>query len=1075
MESRLGLDAGSTTVKVVLWRDGLVVRSAYLRHHGDPLRAAGRALAEVAPAPLDVRPFLTGSAARLLAARWQAPIVHEVSAVAGAASRRHPRARTIVELGGQDAKLVMIEPDPAGGSPRAHMTMNDRCAAGTGVTIDRCLLRLDLSPERAATVAFDPARVRPLSAKCGVFAETDLVNLARAGAPPEVLVASLADAIVAQNLAVLARGVTPRPLVLLLGGPHVYLPAIVAAWRHRLAARWREPGAPAPVTPEAPGAPDVLVPADALLFAAIGACEVGAARHPDAPAVSTRRLAAALDGPRALAADVRLDTPLVDEPARSRPRAPHRRRGPRAPGAPYLVGIDAGSTACKAVVTTLDGELLAARGRRSVDPVGDARELLAELERTLGLAPLAPRAVGVTGYAAGVLAPALGGDVHEVLETVAHARAARAAEPGVDVVCDVGGQDIKILALDGSGAIRDFRLSSQCSAGIGMVLEATARELDVPLAAYAERALAAKRAPWFGDACVVFLDANRITFQRQGFTPDEILAGLARALPRVIWTQVMNGAHPASLGRTFVLQGGVQRNRAAVLAQRDWLAAAVPGARVVVHPLAAEAGALGAALAAGDALAAGAIAARPPRPLAGATRIDVRSDEDTRCGLCANRCPRVFVSVTDAADGAAAAAAPAVHVTGHACAEGAVAVPAPGASRGVARRKRRRAPNLLAEEVKLLFAAGSPAAARHRPPRRVRVGIPRTLAMYRAAPFFRGYLEAAGVAPADVVFSPVTSPALWRAGAHHGSSDPCFPVKVSLAHVHHLLHRVHDRGRPLDVLFVPHVTHALTPVTHVRDSASCPVVAASPALVRASLGDELARRGIAIVDPLVTLTRPELLREQMFAAFAPLLALSRAASDAAVTAGLAAMRAVDDALGAAARDVLDELERTPGRGAVLVLARPYHVDPGLDHRLGEELQALGYPAFSCRAIPRDADYLRRLFQAELAAGTIADPFDVRDLAPECVNSGAAERLWAARFAARHGRLGVVDLSSFKCGQDAPLYAPVREVLDAAGVVTCSLHDLDETRPVASLRLRLRTFAHALAARGLAPAPAPEAS
>jgi len=1069
MESRLGLDAGSTTVKVVLWRDGVVVRSAYLRHHGDPLRAAPHAISEVAPSPLAVRPFLTGSAARLFAARWHAPIVHEVSAVAGAASRRYPRARTIVELGGQDAKLVMIEPDPAGGSPRAHMTMNDRCAAGTGVTIDRCLLRLDMSPERAASVTFDPSCVRPLSAKCGVFAETDLVNLARAGAPHEVLVASLADAIVAQNLAVLARGATPRPLVLLLGGPHVYLPAIAAAWRYRLAALWRASGAR---TPDVSGAcdkhdasdePDVVVPADALLFAAIGACEVGAARHPDTPAVSTRELADALDGPRELAADVRLDTPLVEDPTQPRLHAVHRRHAPRVP---YLVGIDAGSTACKAVVTTLDGELLAARGRRSVDPVGDARELLVELERALGSAPLEPRAIGVTGYAGGVLAPTLGGAVHEVLETVAHARAARAAEPGVDVVCDVGGQDIKVLALDGSGAIRDFRLSSQCSAGIGMVLEATARELDVPLDTYAERALAATRAPWFGDACVVFLDANRITFQRQGFSPDEILAGLARALPRVIWTQVMNGAHPASLGRTFVLQGGVQRNHAAVLAQREWLASAVPGARVVVHPHAAEAGALGAALAAGDALAAGTIAVRPPRALGAAAQVDVRSDESTRCGLCPNRCPRVFVSVP----GETATAPPAIHVTGHACAEGAVAVPPRGASRGVARRKRRRAPNLIAEEVKLLFSVGAPAAARHRPPRRLRIGIPRTLAMYRAAPFFRGYLETAGVDGADIVFSPVTSPALWREGAHHGISDPCFPVKVTLAHVHHLLHRVHDRGRPLDLLLVPHVSHALTPVTHVRDSASCPVVAASPGLVRASMSEELARRGVAIVDPLITLTRPDLLRDQMFDAFAPLLGLSRDTSDAAVAAGTAAMRAIEDVLGAATREVLDELDRTPGRGAVLVLARPYHADPGLNHRLGEELQALGYPVFGCRAIPRDADYLGRLFHAELAAGVIADPFDVRDLAPEIVNSGAAERLWAARFAARHGRLGVIDLSSFKCGQDAPMYGPVRDILDAAGVVTCSLHDLDETRPVASLRLRLRTFAHALAARGLAPAP-----
>jgi predicted nucleotide-binding protein (sugar kinase/HSP70/actin superfamily) len=131
---------------------------------------------------------------------------------------------------------------------------------------------------------------------------------------------------------------------------------------------------------------------------------------------------------------------------------------------------------------------------------------------------------------------------------------------------------------------------------------------------------------------------------------------------------------------------------------------------------------------------------------------------------------------------------------------------------------------------------------------------------------------------------------------------------------------------------------------------------------------------------------------------------------------------------------------------VLVLARPYHADPGINHRLGEELQALGYPVLTVRSLPLDP--------------TTAD---LGDLAPDCANSGSAERLWGARFAARHGGMGVVDLSSFKCGQDAPTYAPIREILDRAGIVTCRLHDLDETRPVTSLRVRLLTFAAALRA------------
>ena len=161
--------------------------------------------------------------------------------MAAAVRARYPEARSVIELGGQDAKLIWFEGE------RAHMSMNDRCAAGTGVTIERCLRRLGL--EGAAEVAYDAAAVRPVSAKCGVFAETDSVNLARAGAGPVALVSSLADAIVVQNLAVLARGMTPEPCSILLGGPHVYLPALAGAWRRRLGELWRDRGIVVPDQP----------------------------------------------------------------------------------------------------------------------------------------------------------------------------------------------------------------------------------------------------------------------------------------------------------------------------------------------------------------------------------------------------------------------------------------------------------------------------------------------------------------------------------------------------------------------------------------------------------------------------------------------------------------------------------------------------------------------------------------------------------------------------------------------------------------------------------------------------------
>jgi len=1033
----VGLDVGSTTVKVVVTSDRSAPVVRCTRHQGRLAETVASLLAEVLPPRARVAVTGSGSA---VAAPLGAYGVHEVTAAAEAVARRHPEAGTLIDLGGQDAKLVTFERGgPDGAKP--YVAMNDRCAAGTGVTLERCLRRIGVSAEAARWAVYRAEEVHPLSARCGVFAETDLVNLARRGVGVDALVASLADAIVKASLAALARGLTPKAPVVLLGGPHVFLPALTLAWRRHLAALWKERG-----VEHDPRGRDVFVPDDALYYPALGAalrCE------PEARSRSRSWLlrAAATARPASLAREERaLDPspthgerpawPLVD-----------------APVGRYALGIDAGSTVTKAVVLDGSRRLVAQSQRASGDPADDARSLLSEVKASLAeVDPGATlSAIAVTGYGSAWVAPLVGADL-EVVETLAHARSARAVMPGVEVVCDVGGQDIKVLALDPDGSLREFWVSSQCSAGIGMVLESTAREFGVERDRYAERAFAALRAPRFEDGCVVFVDAARVGMQREGYEPGEILAGLARALPRIVWTQVMNGVSPATLGRSVLLQGGVQRNEAAVRAQVDHLDATVPGVRVAVHPYPELAGALGAAL-----LALDGASARAPRPLH-LPVATLRTSDELRCNLCENRCPRAELELVEKGERRS-------FLVGHGCEAGGEASPREGALR----RKQReaRVPDLYSYEARQLFAPDPSVKALRRLSRPLRIGIPRVLAWYRAAPFFRAYLEALGVAPRDVVFSPATTESLWREGAHHGSTDPCFPVKVTLAHVHHLLHRVHDRGRRLDALFVPRVTHAVTPVRHAADCASCPVVASSPALVRASFGgDALAGRGIALLDPEVALSQPERLRSQMFGAFRALLGMSRDESDAAVAAGAAAVRRFEARLHSRAGALLSAASK--GRGAVLVLARPYHADPGISHHVGAELQSLGYPAMSTRATPRDEPWLRGIMADELRRGVIEDPFDVRDLLPECDNSGGGERLWAARVAARHGGLGVLDLSSFKCAQDAPTHAPIRALLSQSGTAYCSLHDLDETRPRISLRMRLRTFARSMHERGLGP-------
>src|SRR5581483_8122115 len=254
------------------------------------------------------------------------------------------------------------------------------------------------------------------------------------------------------------------------GGPHAFVPALAELWRRHLAARWRELGI------QVDRGDDVVVPRHAAYFAAEGALAV------DRPA---RRLAFA-GGSRERRQGAALPTEVLHAD------------GPtaigRAPRGDLTLGIDAGSTTIKAVV--LDARDVVARRiyRKSEHgPLEDARALFEDLERSLGERAANIKAFGVTGYAADVLAPVFGADAAPV-ETIAHARGAIHFVPDADVVCDVGGQDIKVLVLE-KGAVRDFRLSHQCAAGNGALLEAVARDLGVPMDCFAEVAFGAKRAP----------------------------------------------------------------------------------------------------------------------------------------------------------------------------------------------------------------------------------------------------------------------------------------------------------------------------------------------------------------------------------------------------------------------------------------------------------------------------------------------------------------------------------------------------------------------------------------------------
>jgi predicted CoA-substrate-specific enzyme activase len=1104
----IGMDVGSTTVKAVVLDPATkeILWSDYQRHHTkqpEYVLSMLEAILKSFPDKSleDWKIFVTGSGAGPLCGPTGGKFVQEVNAVSLAVEHLHPDVGSVIELGGQDAKIIMFRTNEASGEKTANASMNDKCASGTGATIDKCFLKVNAPPELVTQLHFDDSKLHHVAAKCGVFAETDIVNLIKSGIPSNEVLCSLADAIVLQNLSVLTRGGTLKHRVLLLGGPNTYLPFLQECWRLRIPQTWDERGYPYPK--DMPVEELIFVPKNSQYYAAYGAVLYGLHEAEDvgmlAPLdklsdyITTGRKARLGDsaGPPLAKTPDELDNFKKQyaipkfEPATFEPGEVVR----------AVIGLDGGSTSSKAVLVDVEsGRILAKAYQLSKgNPIQDAKELLANLRDQVAgqKAKLEVMGFGATGYAADVLEQCVMSDVN-IVETVAHMMSAVHFFGDVDVICDIGGQDIKVLFMK-NGDIGNFRLSNSCSAGNGMLLQATSDSFGVPVTQFADVAFKAELAPKFSYGCAVFLETDRVNFQKEGFSKEEMLAGLAQVLPKNVWQYVVQIPRMASLGKKFVLQGGTQYNLAAVKAQVDYIRERVPGAEVYVHPHTGEAGAIGAAMETVR------IVKRRGRSTfigidaAIALEYTTKNDDETTCHFCENNCKRTFID-TKRPDGSKSR-----YIAGFSCEKGTVESKEAMLSLVEERKKiAKQFPNLVDYEgkrafmhvydttpmpaegasiddveikrgifgqrrvnIKRPFKRSSKEAWEAR--RKIRIGIPRVLNLYSTGPFFRAYFEALGIPKTNVVFSDETTEELWVKGGKYGSIDPCYPSKVAQAHIHHLLFDQHTEKRPLKYIFFPILTHVPNWIVDTMDNASCPIVAGAPDVMKAAFTKEVdffATRGIEYIDPALSFVEPTLMHRRLFETFGPRLGVTEDENDFACKEAWKALDAFDRDLQEKGRAILDTVE-SEDRVAILMLGRPYHSDPGLNHGIPEEFQVLGYPVISVRSIPRDAKYLERFYKQDIEQGRCKTALELNHVWPENYSVNSSQKVWAAGFAARHPNVVVLDLSSFKCGHDAPTYGLIDSIIETSKTPYAALHDIDANKPGGSIKIRVKTYAHAL--------------
>lgn len=1081
---RAGIDVGSTTVKAVvidaetesvLWKD-------YRRHETRQIETLldflQRMEAEAGISPENCRVFMTGVGGNMLADPIGAKFVQEVLAAALMVERHCPEAASFVEIGGQDAKIVILRKDPETGRIKKVPSMNDKCAGGTGAVIDKISKKLGIPLEGLSQLRYAGIRIHPVAGKCGVFAETDINSLQKQGIPAEELMASLFEAFVLQNLRVLARGHTLLPHVLLLGGPNAFIPGMREAWQHNIRIRWEERGVeiPAGVTVEEL----IRAPQDAEYFGALGAAEFGKEEEAEVGhylgltqlknlylGQSEGQSRGGLGIPALVGSEEEVQT-FLKEYAPPPFVPPIFKPGDTARG---FIGVDGGSTSTKAVLLSLEGEVLARAYQLSKgNPIEDTIEILEKLRRQIENqgAQIEVLGAATTGYAKDTLRDVICADV-ALVETVAHTKSALHYYGAPDAIVDVGGQDIKLMILK-DGRVKDFKLNTQCSAGNGYFLQAISEGFGFQVEQFADVAFTARKMPVFPYGCAVFLQADIASFQGQGWKPNEILAGLAAVLPKNVWLYIAKIPNLPELGTRFILQGGTQNNLAAVKAQVDFINQRFAGSglkpEITVHKHAGEAGAIGAAFEAMTLWQQGRKTSFIGLDAVRNIQYQTTVGEETRCHFCKNHCLRTFIDI-GAENGNGASGNGRRRLIVATCEKGTVEdLDAMKAIQAGLDAAREASPNLLEYAGREIWkyhpsekTAPKTKISRQTAEKRekIRIGIPRVLGMYGYAPLFHCYFESLGVLSGNIVYSDFTNEEMFRVGSNRGSIDPCYPSKLALAHIHNLLFEKHRR-KPLDCIFFPMFDVLRSPL-NIRASNACPTTALTPEVVRAAFTKErdlFAENGVIYLDPLLDLSKPDLLARQMFAAWGVILKLSKAENLRAIHSGYDALDRYESDIQRKAREILDRLEEECGVGIVL-LGRPYHHDPGVNLGIPEELQKRGYPIFSQATLPMDRDLLERLFGEEVKEGIISDPMDVGDVWKHTFSANSSNKLWAAKFTARHPNLIAVELSNFKCGHDAPIYATIEKIIETSGTPYFAFKDIDENKPTGSIKLRVETI------------------
>jgi len=770
---RIGIDIGSTTVKIVLLDDNdTVLYRSYERHRSRVREKTAEILKTLSGrlSGQQVRVAITGSAGLGVAKAANIEFVQEVFATAGAVERFRPETDVVVELGGEDAKIIFL----TGG---LEERMNGSCAGGTGAFIDQMATLLNVTSDELDDMSLRHERLYSIASRCGVFAKTDIQPLLNQGARKEDVAASIFQAVVNQTIAGLAQGREIKGTVLFLGGPLYFFKGLRERFVQTLKLSDEQ----------------AIFPENGDVFVAIGAaCYAGE----NSKKIGFEELLERIENASSQSETTNTLPALFNNEEEYRVFCErHEKNCPPAIDADHYtgdayLGVDAGSTTTKLVLITPDGGILYSYYASNLgNPVAVVHEQLYTIYHTFG-DRVTIRGSAVTGYGEDLIRNAFSLDAG-LVETVAHYRAARHFNPDVDFIIDIGGQDMKCFKIR-DGAIDSILLNEACSSGCGSFIETFAKALGYSIADFAKIGLFAKKPVDLGSRCTVFMNSSVKQAQKEGASVEEISAGLSVSIVKNAIYKVIRAADPSELGKHIVVQGGTFLNDAVLRSFETEL-----GAQVIRPTIAGIMGAYGAALHARD------LAQKSPEKvstLLSGKQLDefAYSVKTTRCGLCGNRCQltvnhfggeRRFIS-------------------GNRC------------ERPLGKEKKPDVDNLYTWKYRYLRSLKGGEN------RRGRIGLPMVLNMYELLPFWHAFFTQLGY---EVVLSPESSREMYVEGQYTIPSDTaCYPAKLAHGHIERLI------DARVDAIFYPCMPYNFDE-EQGDNHYNCPVVAYYPELLAANV------------------------------------------------------------------------------------------------------------------------------------------------------------------------------------------------------------------------------------------------